>query len=196
MLAWTREHKFPRTSRCPCWLNLYTLFANSRLFIYSLLIYLLLLSSLLVVWTLTTIQILMFLNVSAHSSTHCLCLGLQHKAAWCINYGKQPFISKGQFVIKPNTFNTQRYMFHCFCSNTVFWEHVFVFKCLMHFSFWTETLANFEMTSQRSAIYAKIKYCTMIYKTILIVETCFVLLLHTYLLIVLQKCDFLLVWSL
>lgn len=54
--------------------------------------------------TLATIQILMspLLNVFAHNSTQCLCLGLQHSAAWCLYSGNYLlFISKGQFVNKP-----------------------------------------------------------------------------------------------
>lgn len=82
-LAYTRKQDIPGASISSCWLSLYVLFVILKL-IVKLLNFLNALSfGPIVILTFVTIQILMspLLNVSAHNSTRCLCLGLQHSAA-------------------------------------------------------------------------------------------------------------------
>lgn len=103
--------------------------------------------------TSATIQILMspLLNVSALDSTQCLCLGLQHSAAWCLYSGNDLlFISKGRFVNKPKHLlrSKKRQVFLCITLIAVYSGNKsrLVFKLsLRHFLFlffWTELLAN------------------------------------------------------
>lgn len=153
--------------------------------------------------TLETIQTLMspLLNVSDHNSTQCLCLGLQHSAAWCLYSGKYLlFISKGQFVNKPEDLlrNGKRSLFNCVCLITLYSANKLwlVFKWGLRllffspFSFWTELLANFK-TDLTEICYLCINQ--LLHYDLQEAFYCrirFVFLLHTYLLIVLQNCDF------
>lgn len=85
-LACIRKRAIPGESICPCWLYLYVLFVILRLIVKLFHFF-----KRFFFWsdclafqpTLATIQLLMspLLNVSAHNSTQCLCLGLQHTAA-------------------------------------------------------------------------------------------------------------------
>lgn len=148
--------------------------------------------------TLATLQILMslFLNVSAHHGTQCLCLGLQLSAAWYLYSGSYLlFISKGQFVNKPKHLlrNRKRSLSLCKLNCSISWEHTWAlslrhfFVCL--FLDWTAGKSLKQLNINLLFMHKSVIALWFI-RSIFIVETCFVLLMHTYLLIVLQNCDF------